>query len=47
MKAKSKVLQMKKSDFIKEHKKLLPVLKTGKGRKAEYKEQKKELNKYL
>ena len=47
MKAKSKVLEMKKSDFIREHKHLLKVLKTHKGESKEFKEQKKELNKYL
>jgi len=45
---KSKALvNMKRSDFIKEHKDLLKVLKTGKGAKKEFKEQRKELNKYL
>ena len=46
MNAKSKAIKMKKKDFVKEHKHLLKVLKTGKGRESEYKEQKAELNKY-
>ena len=48
MKAKSKALvNMKKSDFIREHKHLLKVLKSHKGESKEAKEQKKELNKYI
>ena len=46
MKAKSKALvSMKRSDFIREHKHLLKVLKTHKGETKEFKDQKKELNK--
>lgn len=44
--AKSQAIKMKKKDFVKEHTHLLKVLKTGKGRHEEYKEQKAELNKY-
>ena len=39
------LIKMKRSDFIKEHKHLLKVLKSGVGEKKEYKEQKAELNK--
>lgn len=46
MKKKDLIVKMPIGSLIKEHKKLLPVLKTGKGRKKEYKEQKQELNKY-
>ena len=47
MNAKSKaIIKMKKKDFIREHKDLIKVLKTGKGLKKEYKEQKAELDKY-
>lgn len=46
MKKKELVVKMPIGSLIKEHKKLLPVLKTGKGRKAEYKDQKKELKQY-
>lgn len=46
MKKKDIVVKMSLESLIKEHRKLLPVLKTGKGRKQEYKEQKKELKKY-
>jgi hypothetical protein len=41
------LVKMKRSDFIKEHKHLLKVLKTKKGEKKEFKEQKEELNKYI
>jgi hypothetical protein len=40
------IIKMKKPDFVKEHKHLLKVLKTGKGAKKEYKEQAEELKKY-
>ena len=43
--SKTKALEMKRSDFIKEHKHLLKVLKSGVGSIKEYKEQKKELTK--
>ena len=39
----NKIIKMKRSDFIKEHKHLLKVLKSGVGEKKEYKEQKQEL----
>jgi hypothetical protein len=42
----NKKVSIKKSAFIKEHKHLLKVLKTGRGAKQEFKEQKEELNKY-
>jgi hypothetical protein len=40
---KSKAITMKKKDFVSEHKKLVKVLRTGKGRKREAEEQEKEL----
>jgi len=50
MNAKSKALHrkitMSVGDFVKEHKKLTKALKTGKGIKDEYKEQKAELDEY-
>ena len=39
-------IKMSRPAFFKEHKDLLKVLKTGKGRKKEYKEQLKEIKKY-
>lgn len=42
-----KDIKMSKKDFVKEHIDLLEVLKTGKGRKKEYQEQKKELESVL
>lgn len=38
-----KDIVMPKSEFMAEHKRLLKVLKTGKGREAEYKRQHKEV----
>ena len=35
------------ADLIKEHKRLMAVLKTGKGTKAELSKQKKEMNQYM
>ena len=46
MNKKQIIVKMPIKKLIGEHKKLLPVLKTGKGRKAEYKDQKKELKQY-
>jgi hypothetical protein len=43
---KSMAIKMTRPKFFKEHKNLLKVLKTGKGLKKEYKEQKAEVNKY-
>jgi len=40
-------VKMKKSDFIKEHKKLIKLLDVGKKLVKEAKEQKKELNKQM
>jgi len=39
-------VKMPLKEFKREHKKLLRVLKTGKGRLKEYKNQKQELEKY-
>jgi hypothetical protein len=44
-KALKKRISMSKEDFVKEHKKLVKTLKTGKGIKEEYREQKGELDK--
>jgi len=41
------IVRMKKRDFVKEHKHLLKVLKTGKGRQKEAQEQSKELKGYI
>jgi hypothetical protein len=41
------IIKMTKKDFIKEHKDLIKVLKTGKGLKRECKEQSRELKKYI
>lgn len=46
MKKKQIIIKMPIKKLIDEHKKLLLVLKTGKGRKEEYKDQSKELKKY-
>ena len=40
------LVKMKKSAFIKEHKHLLKVLRSGKGGKKEAKEQAEEMKKY-
>jgi len=40
------IVKMKKRDFVKEHKHLLKVLKTGKGRQKEAQEQAEELKGY-
>lgn len=45
-KKKDMAIKMSKKAFMKEHKDLLKVLKSGKGRKKEYEEQKKEVSKY-
>ncbi len=42
----NKKVIMKRSEFLKEHKHLLRVLKTGKGEKKEFNKQTKELKKY-
>ena len=42
---KSDAIRMKKGAFVREHKKLIQVLRTGKGRKREAKEQEEELKK--
>lgn len=42
----SKTITMKKSDFVKEHKKLIKLLNQGQKLVKEAKEQKKELEKY-
>ena len=44
-KALKKRISMSVGDFVKEHKKLVKTLKTGKGVKEEYREQKGELDK--
>ena len=46
MKKKQLAEKMTVKNLIKEHKPLVESLKTGKGRKAEYEEQKQELKKY-
>jgi hypothetical protein len=43
MKKKDVAVKMTKKAFVKEHEHLLKVLKSGKGRKGEYQEQKEEL----
>lgn len=45
--SKEKNVEMKKKDFIKEHKKLIKLLETGKKFIKEANEQKKELKKKL
>jgi hypothetical protein len=40
------IIKMTKHAFVKEHEKLVKALKTGKGIKGEYREQKKELDEY-
>jgi hypothetical protein len=45
MKKKETAIKMSRADFIREHKRLTRVLKTGKGRTQEYKDQEKELQK--
>ena len=40
------IVKMKKKDFVNEHRHLLKVLKTGKGREKEYQEQAEELKGY-
>jgi len=40
-----KMVSMPKKEFVGEHKRLLKVLKTGKGIKGEYKKQKTEITK--
>lgn len=42
-----KMVSMTKDQFVKEHKDLTKVLRTGKGLKGEYKEQSEELKKVL
>lgn len=37
------IVKMRKRDFVREHKKLVKVLKTGKGRREEAEEQEEEL----
>ena len=43
----SKMYSMPLPDLIKEHKRLMAVLKTGKGTKTEIAKQKKEMEKYM
>ena len=45
-KKKDMAIRMSKKGFMKEHKDLLKVLKSGKGMKKEAREQSKELKKY-
>ncbi len=48
MNSKSKaIIKMKNKDFVKEHKNLVKVLRTGKGLKKEAKEQSEELKKLI
>ena len=42
-----KMYSMPLADLIKEHKRLMAVLKTGKGTKAEIAKQTKEMNQYM